>query len=192
MNTIIKKLLTKRTHLLGEKILPFIQEGESVLDFGCSDMAILKYIASKKKISFTGIDIFDYNVQDANFIKYDGGKLPFKDEQFDVVLSLFVLHHTDNSPFYLKELIRVSKRKIILCEDTYQNKIEEILAKLMHCIYNYNLIKNINKRPINFKSIKEWNELFEKNKVNIKTFKRISSFPFSFIPTRMVIIELWK
>lgn len=182
----------KRAHLLGEKILPFIQEEESVLDFGCSTMAVSKYIASKKKISLTGIDTIDYNIQDANFIKYNGGRLPFNDEQFDVVLSLFVLHHTDDSPFYLKELIRVSKRKIILCEDTYKNRIEEILVKLMDYFYNFNLFKNIDERATNFKSVKEWNELFEKNKVNIKTFKRISTFPFFFIPTRNVIIELWK
>jgi ubiquinone/menaquinone biosynthesis C-methylase UbiE len=182
----------KRAQLLGEKILPFIQEGESVLDFGCSNMMVSKYIASKKKISLTGIDILDYKIQDADFIKYEGGRLPFKDEQFDVVLSIFVLHHTDNPTFHLQELIRVSKRKIILCEDTFKNKIEENLTQLMDWMYNRTLVSNINDRATNFKSVKEWNELFEKNKVTVKNYKRIIPFPFFFIPTRNVIIELSK
>jgi ubiquinone/menaquinone biosynthesis C-methylase UbiE len=59
------------------------------------------------------VDIIDYKKnmeKNINFVKYYGGKLPFKDNQFDATAALFVIHHTDDPEFYLKELIRVTKK----------------------------------------------------------------------------------
>lgn len=125
---LLNKPLKKRVEKIGDELLDFIKEGDTILDFGCGDMSLSKYLLSQKTIFLTGVDNVDYNVNDVNFVKYDGGRLPFNDNKFDVVFAIFVLHHTSGPEFYLRELIRVSKKKIVICEDTYTNKREEMFT----------------------------------------------------------------
>jgi len=190
VEAIIEKLYWKRTKLIGDAILPFINAGDSVLDFGCSTMAVSKYVSSKKEISFTGLDTTDYDIKDAGFIRYDGGRLPFDDNQFDVVFALFVLHHTDDPVFYLDELIRVSKSRLVVCEDTYVNKIEEIINVVVDWILNYPF--GGGDVAVNFKSVEEWKNLFKQREVKLATLKRFYPHPLPFIPTRNMIMELRK
>ena len=184
--TIKEILLLKRAEMIGEQLLPYVQENDSILDFGCSYMTISKYMQSQKKISITGIDISDYKVEDANFVKYKGGKLPFDDNQFDVVFSIFVLHHTDNPDFYLKELIRVSKRTIIICEDSFTNIIGKMLTILVDLILNFPFYGT------KFKSLNEWKELFKNNSVKLIEYKRIYIVLFPSFIRLNVLMELKK
>lgn len=189
MNPILKHLNLKRAQMVGDKILPLIEDGDSVLDFGCGSMVISKYISSKRNIDLTGVDVIDIKIKDARYVKYDGGKLPFEDNQFDVVIAIFVLHHTDNPDFFLNELRRVSKKKIILCEDTYTNEIGKIVTKLFDWICNVPFRSCVGK---NFKSILEWKYLFKKNILTLMTLKRIYLYPIPFLPIKNVIMELKK
>lgn len=45
----------------------------------------------------------------AKFFLYDGTRLPFPDNEFDYVVSVSVLEHTDDPKLYLSELLRVTK-----------------------------------------------------------------------------------
>ena len=190
---IYKKYLLKRAQIVGDQLIPFIKEGDQVLDFGCSIMFTTKYVLSRKKILLTGIDVVNYkNLSDKKikFVKYDGSKLPFKDNQFDVVITLFVLHHTDDPEFYLKELIRVSKKTILICEDSYINKFERAITKLICWSANYiSGDKNLNR---NFKSIKEWKQLFTKCNVKLIERKRFYPYIIKTIPTRNILFVLQK
>ena len=189
-----KKFLLKRAQIVGDQVLPFINEGDSMLGFGCGSdihlLAVSRYLASRKKIHLTCVDVIKRKIEDADFIKYEGGRLPFKDNQFDVVVASIALHHTDNPDFYLQEIIRVSKDRIIICEDTYKNKFEEFLAKFV-CISSDFLVGDINMKR-SFKSVEEWKGAFEKHNVKLLTFKRFYPHPYPWIPTRNVIIELRK
>lgn len=190
MGSVIEKIYWKRTRLIGDAILPYVDADNSVLDFGCSTMEVTRYISSKKKIHLTGLDTTNYGIKDANFIKYNGGRLPFNDGQFDVTLALFVLHHTNDPIFYLDELIRVSKSKILICEDTYVNKIEEIINLAVDWILNYPF--GVGNVAVNFKSLDEWKRLFFQRKVKLVSLERFYPHPFPFVPTRNIIMELRK
>lgn len=186
-------MLLKRAQIVGDQLIPFIKDGEHVLDFGCCIMLTSKYIASKKKILLTGIDFIDYKKSsDGNvkYVKYKGGKLPFKDNQFDVVVTLFVLHHTNDPEFYLKELIRVTKKTILICEDTYTNKFEASVTKLICWTANYTAGDKDLKR--NFKSIDEWKLLFNKYKIKLIAMKRFYPYLIKGIPTRNILFALSK
>jgi len=188
-NIIFNKIYSYRTRYIGDALLPFIEKNCSLLDFGCSTMAVTRYIAPKKNIKLFGIDVDKYDIKDAEFIHYKGGKLPFKDNEFDIVMSIFVLHHTDNPDFYLDEIIRVAKKKIIICEDTYKNKIEEMFTKGADWIFNYLYLDEI---ALNFKSVDEWKKLINQRNVKIKSFTRFHPYVLPFIPIRNVIFEIEK
>jgi dTDP-glucose pyrophosphorylase/ubiquinone/menaquinone biosynthesis C-methylase UbiE len=191
---LFKQFHIVRSWLVGDQLLPFINEGDAVLDFGCGSglhkMLIARYLASRKNIDLTYIDVVDRDIDKGRFVKYRGGKLPFDDNQFDVVLAVFALHHTENPDFYLREIIRVSRRTILICEDTYTNSMEEAVARFICLSSNFLFGDTTLER--HFKPVTEWVDPFVKNGVKLKVFKRIYPHPFPFIPTRNVLIQLEK
>jgi SAM-dependent methyltransferase len=90
-----------------------LSEGRSLLDVGCGTGTMLGYLsrygavrgvdADEAAISFCrqrGVD----NVQ-----LYDGRKLPFRDQTFDLVTMFDVLEHIEDDRFALEEVFRVLK-----------------------------------------------------------------------------------
>lgn len=59
-------------------------------------------------------------------IVYDGLTLPFENNSFDAVVITYVLHHAENMPRLFEEIVRVSKSKVIILEETYKNFFQKI------------------------------------------------------------------
>jgi len=118
----LKQIMIKRFQ---EKLLTIFtneDQNTSLLDAGCGEGFISNYIYDQTKIkNITGIDINKDSLAFAKSnnknIKYKKGdiyKLGFKDEEFDIVITLEVLEHLTNPSQALKEIIRVAKNKIII------------------------------------------------------------------------------
>lgn len=94
-----------------------LKPGERILEVGCGTANFADKLS--EKIFYTGADISDYALEDAerrlaeknsrSFVKADADKLPFKDEEFDAVLSKFSLEHFPSPKEALSEMIRVLK-----------------------------------------------------------------------------------
>ena len=97
---------------------------KNILDIGCGEGSKLNSIVSNHQ-NATGIDVSRYAINLAkkkypqfNFIYQTNKKLPFKDWEFELVYSTFVLEHTQDHRLFLQEMIRVLKTKgklVILC-----------------------------------------------------------------------------
>ena len=70
------------------------------------------------------LDVVDCNETNLPLQLYDGRQLPHPAKTFDVVLFVFVLHHTLNHEELLQEAARVARRSIIIVEDTPLNPFE--------------------------------------------------------------------
>ena len=96
----------------------------SILDVGCGEGYIIKYIKNKydnKKLYLEGVDLSEdvINIAKKNnpgvkFSKGDIYCLNYKDNSFDLVLATEVLEHLEKPEEALKELRRVSRKYIIL------------------------------------------------------------------------------
>lgn len=91
---------------VSEKDLPFPKKFKSysncsVLDLGCGDMHL------KEPLTQLGFKYFGLDIQDANF---ETDKLPFKENNFDIVLSLAVLEHIFDPSVFLSQIMRVLKK----------------------------------------------------------------------------------
>lgn len=93
--------------------------GKKILDVGCGNggLSIAFWMAGAK---VTGIDIekslYDIALKqkeaygaDVDFHLYDGNKLPFQNDVFDMAVSVSVLEHTSDPVLYLAEILRVLK-----------------------------------------------------------------------------------
>ncbi len=87
-----------------------------ILDYGCG-VRPYEYIFDKYSGGYTGVDVGD-NPHADNKIEPDE-KLPFSNDNFDIVLSSQVLEHVENVDLYLEESKRVLKPGGILILSTH-------------------------------------------------------------------------
>jgi SAM-dependent methyltransferase len=139
-------------------VAPYINPGERVLDLGAGTGWVGKRIAERKGCDVRLVDVLDCNETDLPHSVYDGHTVPFADKEFDVCLLMFVLHHALNQEEILREAARVTRRRIVLVEDTPRNFVEraidslcDTLMSLEHGFFN----------PANYRRIEGWRAIFD-------------------------------
>ena len=96
----------------------YVKEGDRVLDLGCGNGRLIE-LFNDKKIEYMGIDVSEKLIDIAkrkysqnNFQIFDGLKITFADNSFNVVFCIAVLHHIPSAKLreeFLKEAYRVLK-----------------------------------------------------------------------------------
>ena len=81
--------------------------GWKILDIGCG------YRAHPKATIIADVQDLSNYYKERKFIKIDGKKLPFKDQEFDFVIASHVIEHVEDFEFFIKELERISKQGYI-------------------------------------------------------------------------------
>tara|TARA_R100000700_G_C3179119_1_gene155348 strand:- start:6588 stop:7250 length:663 start_codon:yes stop_codon:yes gene_type:complete len=97
----------------------FFGDFESILDAGCGGCPEYYGLQDKKGLKYTGMDITPKIVEfnksrDINCVQGSLNEIPFDDNSFDLVHSRHVVEHMSNIELPLKEMIRVSKGKVVL------------------------------------------------------------------------------
>lgn len=96
----------------------------TALDFGCGDgwFALqLQQVANIQHI--TALDVLKRDNCVVAPIIYSGTTIPFSDEQFELTYAIDVLHHCSDPQQSLEELLRCTKRYILLKDHTYSNTL---------------------------------------------------------------------
>ena len=78
-----------------------------VLDIGCG------YRAHRKATVIADIQNFSDYYKDKQFVQIKNKLLPFKDKEFDFVISSHVIEHIEDFEFFIKELERISSKGYI-------------------------------------------------------------------------------
>lgn len=161
-----KLIHSRRIRILEEnfdKILPI--DVKTILDIGCGDGLISSLLQKKHPtLKIQGLEVFKRNSCLIPCKYFNGKKIPFKDKSFDLCMLADVLHHTDNIELLLKEAKRVSRKYILIKDHLYSNNIDLFILKFMDWIgnkpYGVQLVYN-------YQKIEEWQNIFQKNKLNI-------------------------
>jgi ubiquinone/menaquinone biosynthesis C-methylase UbiE len=99
--------LIKRTSKNYINKLLFEHPNWKILDIGCG------YNADNKASVISDIKDLSEYYSGKNFIKITGKNLPFKDKEFDFVISSHVLEHIEDIFYFIKELERISSKGYI-------------------------------------------------------------------------------
>ena len=125
-----------------QPVIPTFQEHfgltaeSSVLDVGCGKGFMLHDIAELiPGITVKGVDISEYAIENTiedmkPHVRVANAKnLPFKDNSFDVVISINTVHNLDRNEcaVALREIERVSKGKSFVTVDAYRSEEEKDL-----------------------------------------------------------------
>lgn len=152
---IILKIDNNRKNDVIKKIVIYLKRGDKILDLGCGNCNV------SKGLILEGYNVTPIDIKNRSFFDdivpliYDGKKLPYDDNCFDVVLITTVLHHVKDPISVLAEAIRVSKRQVVM-EDVYETKVQKYLTFIMDSLINFEIFKH----PHSNKSQKEWKDIF--------------------------------
>lgn len=101
-------------------IAEWVRPGSRVLDLGCGDGSLFKYLQQKRDISGYGVEIDDTNVlacvkNGVNVIQrnLERGLAEFEDRSFDHVILSQTLQAMRNSESIIREILRVGLRGIL-------------------------------------------------------------------------------
>jgi len=123
----------------------YVKDNSSILDVGC---ACGQYFRSlnrliKKNFTYTGVDPYDifldkakkawHKYKNVKFKKGNIFNLPFKKDEFDIVICNNLLLHIPNLTKPIKELLRVAKKTIIIRTHIHDKSYR------VQLVYNNNL-----------------------------------------------------
>ena len=157
-----------------KEIEEFIIREASVLDIGAGGGWIAKRLSDSRGAKVTLLDVADMNRTNLPLKVYDGKHMPFGDSSFDNCLLLFVLHHCEDPLLVLREAVRISKKRLVIFEDTFRSPFEKFLCGLNDWISNSPFfLANPFKMnmPFHYRKVAEWEDVFKKLSLKV-TFKK--------------------
>jgi len=167
---LVYQLLKSRAGDLAQTVSPYLNKDELILDIGPASCTVTETLI-KQGLKVFPADIENFSIVDSVLPTiYDGHKLPFKDNQFDTSLILFVLHHTPDPVEVLVEAKRVS-RKIIVMEDIVTSPTHKFFTAALDSLMNLEFYD----QPHTNKSDEEWQSLFNRLGFNVLDRKYTSS-----------------
>jgi ubiquinone/menaquinone biosynthesis C-methylase UbiE len=155
--SIYQKLQEKRAKNIAPLLGQVIKKGDNVLDLGMGNGLIAKQLLLNHDINILGFDLKDYNITDVPLVICDSKRLPFEDNEFDVVLMICVLHHASDFTYLLTEAKRICKGRMVILEEVYSTAIEKVVVTFMDVISNLLTPMNM---PFNFCREQEWLSIF--------------------------------
>lgn len=148
-----------------------------MLDIGAGGGWPGELISKEKGISMQLLDVEDFNRSKLPLTLYDGKNIPFSDNSFDSSLLIFVLHHCKDQLSVLQETIRVTKKRIIVYEDTYTSSFGRTFACINDFIANspFFLTNPLKMNmPYSYREVQDWERVFQELGLSVK-FKRVTT-----------------
>lgn len=151
----------RRALRLGELLANALPPGPlSVLDVGCGDGRVDYFLrAARPEIGLHGIDARGRERAWATAQTYDGDCLPFDAGEFDAVLLVDVLHHTDNPMVLLAEGARVARHVIIVKDHLREGLLAGARLRFMDRVGNRRFGVPL---PFSFWRRADWRDAFER------------------------------
>jgi ubiquinone/menaquinone biosynthesis C-methylase UbiE len=176
----VERVSMKRAHQLVQPVLPWLQGGTgNLLDFGCGLAHVACVIQQETGREITGLDVrrFPYTCREVPVEVFNGRSIPFPDGAFETTVIFTVLHHTPDPRESLKEVLRVTRRSVLLCEDLLLNRRQVLTETIKDTIANGFLPH----MTLQYRTEAEWEQMFPQLGLTIREKKYHSSnFIFHF------------
>jgi len=117
-------------------LLPHVKPGMRVLDFGNGSGAVTHGVAEASGAFVAGVDVAQNSLFPIPAVSYDGTTLPFRNGTFDLVYSVFVVHHCPDVYAALREVVRVCRGRVLLIEDVWTGWKDRFWLYFFHILFD--------------------------------------------------------
>jgi SAM-dependent methyltransferase len=151
-----KLVFNRRVEILAGWFAQLAPRSARVLDVGCGDGLIAAALQSRRTdLVITGIDVLPRSQTHIPVDMFDGSRIPFDDQSFDVVLFSDVLHHTDDPTILLREARRVASQKVLIKDHNRNGLLAGPRLRLMDWVGNARFGVAL---PYNYWSERQWHD----------------------------------
>jgi SAM-dependent methyltransferase len=133
-------------------ITPHLRAGDRVLDVGCGfgalGNALLDHVERPDAVTIRGLERAPRGNELIEMDAYDGGRMPYDDNAFDVVIVADVLHHEEDPDALIAECMRTARRLLIIKDHQRRGVLSQQRISLIdwaanapygvRCLYRYN------------------------------------------------------
>ena len=177
-----------RTRRMAQYLLPHIGFGESVLDCGCGSMLIAALLSEHAAATVYGTDVINLNRTALSMCLSAGERLPFASNSMDTICLVFVLHHVRSPGDTLRECLRVTRRRVIVAEDVYENPLELGVLRALDWFGNRSVSGEM-ELPFGFETEPAWGAIFQELGMTIAAVERIRPIPWRPSRHRLFVLE---
>lgn len=145
----------ERLRRLVDAMLPEIKPGDRILDVGCGSGRLLHTLAQDARcpagVVMHGLERVPRGGEPIPVTAYPGGRMPFEDRAFDLVVVADVLHHESEERALLAECARVARRAVLLKDHAREGPLAQARISLLDwaanapygvpCLYRYHTVK---------------------------------------------------
>ena len=160
MDWIVKYFAQGALETRAEKIVQLfenqIPHGSRILDLG-GGWGFYAEPLKKRGHEHLVLDVVDPGYQKAPVMLYDGLRIPFPDQCFDVTILITMLHHVPDPGLLLKEVHRVTRQKVIVVEDLYHHAVGRFWTICRDRLLNMEFMAH----PHQFRKDIEWQKFFK-------------------------------
>ncbi|MGH7429035.1 MAG: class I SAM-dependent methyltransferase [Candidatus Methylomirabilaceae bacterium] len=140
-------------------VAPFLV-GRRMLDLGAGEGYVARELHSLAGVWICSVDVGAFRRVAVPYATYDGSRLPFNDDAFDTSLMLLTLHHCGEPEAVLDEVLRVTRRRLIVIESVYRNRLEQFWLDRLDGWLNGYRHGGAMSVPCLFSTPEEWMRLF--------------------------------
>jgi SAM-dependent methyltransferase len=113
------------------------------------------------------LDVVDPGYKKSPVVLYDGLKIPFPDQSFDVTILMTMLHHVPDPQALFEEVRRVTRQKVVVVEDLYHHTVGRLWTICRDRILNVEFMAH----PHQFRKDGGWREFFKMAGFEVSSFK---------------------
>jgi SAM-dependent methyltransferase len=127
----------RRLRVLGEHLVDLLPRDASVLDVGCGDGLLTRFVADRRRdLDVRGTDVLVREGSHVPVEPFDGRTLPWSSDSFDVVVFVDVLHHAEDPFGLLRDAARVARRAIVIKDHTLEGPLAGATLRFMDRVSN--------------------------------------------------------
>jgi len=155
-----RSVMSRRSSRIATAISQLPIENTRILDVGSGNgMLALQIMKICPNANIVGVDVLKWPESMIETHIYDGEKLPWDDNEWDLCLISDVLHHAESPLQLLEEVARVAKRGLIIKDHIADTSFDRTLLHVMDWIGNRGHGVQL---TYNYWSSQEWRAAFQK------------------------------
>ncbi|MEL6338699.1 MAG: class I SAM-dependent methyltransferase [Myxococcota bacterium] len=150
-----------------ERIASYLNSDDRILDVGTGYGLVSDGLVAEHGFTVERCDVVDEQLADGpRPTLFDGRRLPYESDSYDVAMLLTVLHHVHDPEALLSEARRVARRLLII-EDVYSGPLQRRLTYAADSLFNF----EFGNHPHSNRTDPEWRACFCRLSLEIEGFR---------------------